>query len=484
MNLIPNMYYYTIVIVTAKILFFFSPSALAENNTCTDITYPAPSGHLNDITFTFDKAYHCGKFANGDWWVSGNDSNGVIITNITPELSDGRNGAEVNPSNNNKQGFDKRISGYDVSLNINLPIQIKSTSSVIKTASISSNKGYCRPCLQFAAVLTIVKKPLKNSKEIMRPGYFGKAKEFFIISQNMIEKLPKFSSRCCSYAKRNDFKRISNRYQGVQLDHLIDWYGRKMHPTDNMPDYGASIATDNASSLLRFMLSDFNINNNVHQSALINYLQMAIDIKSMADNGVIWFAAAGHSNGRKLPLIAASILLSKPSFIKSIQSSVFSEDQQVYYSPAAKKVLFGKQCTDRQYWQTIRTGKGQRTCRDPYGYIDGGGHEIGGAYQTCCTAKPWKYTALAIHLLDAKKMWGNDIFFDYVDRWVNYGVWAKPDPCAPFNGNPEDYNIKYGKNKDNTCITGSGRYINKHRKNKDAGYYADKFSEQMWTHFR
>jgi len=53
-------------------------------------------------------------------------------------------------------------------------------------------------------------------------------------------------------------------------------------------------------------------------------------------------------------------------------------------------------------WQRIRYGNGSRTCADPYGYIDGGGDEIGAAYQTCCTAMPWKYTALAARLLQAE----------------------------------------------------------------------------------
>ncbi len=460
-----------------------SASAGASDQTCSDIKYPAPSGKQNDIVFVFDKPYVCGQFANGDWWVSADASGMVTLVSIQPEAEEGMHGVEVNPVSKNRQGFDKRINGYDASLAASFPLRLKGDASVVKTVSVPWNKKKCRPCLQFAAVLTVVRSPVPNAGNVLRPGYFGVKKTYYPVTEDIANRLPRLSSSCCSEAKQGDFEKIAWRYQGVQIDHLEGWTGRDMHPIDNMPDYGAEIATDNAASALRFMLDDFRIGNDIHKSAVLNYLQMAVDLQSMAASGVKWPGAGGHGNGRKLPLVVAAKLLKNSSFLEAMRASSFSEDEQVYFSPVSQRALYGRQCSDKQYWMTSRSGKGPRDCRDPYGYIDGGGREIGEAYQKCCTAKPWKYTALAVSLLGIRDSWQNEAFMQYVDRWVEHGVWASPDPCAPFNGSPGDYGAGYGL-ANGKCVSGSGRYQNKHGANRDSGYYSNKLAEQMWNKFK
>ena len=56
------------------------------------------------ITFTFDKDYPTGQFANGDYWVVGP----VTITRITPDFDGTHHGWEVNPIFEGPQGFDER----------------------------------------------------------------------------------------------------------------------------------------------------------------------------------------------------------------------------------------------------------------------------------------------------------------------------------------------------------------------------------------
>jgi hypothetical protein len=180
----------------------------------------------------------------------------------------------------------------------------------------------------------------------------------------------------------------------------------------------------------------------------------------------------------------AGHVLDDPGFFDAVRSGRFSEDDQVYRSVVTGQALFGLGCSDEQYWMTTRLNKGKRDCRDPYGYIDGGGHEIGEAYQKCCTAKPWKYTALAIDLLGLREAWGNDAFFEYVDRWVSQGVQALPDPCAPFNGDAKAYGKAYGPALSKGCVKGGGRYPEKHAINADTGFYDHKFGEAMWARFK
>ncbi len=459
-------------------------AAMAGGQYCTSVKYPAPSGPNNDIEFIFDKPYPCGQFANGDWWVSGGFKKDVTITQVLPESHDGMHGMEVNPRSKNTQGFDFRISGYNATLNAATPFKVKNNASVVKAVSVPAETDKCRPCLKYAAVLTILASPLYQSKSYLRPGYYGNRKSLNRLPQDIAQRIPKYTTRCCGKVLPDDFERIAQRYQGVQLDHIEGWVGRNLHPIDNMPDYGTSIAVDNAVSVLRMLLDDFDYTNITHKNALVNYLQSGVDFQAMADDGVKWPANGGHGNGRKLPILFTGKVLNRNSFMKSLSNTTFSEDHQVYRSAVTGIALFGAPCTDRDYWMTIRYGRGSRDCRDPYGYIDGGGHEIGSAYQVCCTSMPWKYTALAIRMLGLTQEWGHDSFLEYVDRWVNEGVIADPDPCAPYNQVPDDYGRVYGPGPRLNCITGAGRYREKHGSNIDAGHYRNTLGDQMWSYFR
>lgn len=457
--------------------------AFSDEYNCTSVKYPAPSGVKNSIEFFFDKPYVCGKFVNGDWWVSDVKGNGVKIIAITPTTHAGLNGYEVNPNSKSKQAFDQRISGHTPELIPSLPLTL-TNASIVKAVSVPATKKKCRPCIQFAAVLTVTQQPVQSSVNVFRPGYYGAVKNFIKFDQLDTKKLGYFTSQYILKKSKSSFDFIAKSFRGVRLDHIEGWTGRSMHPIDSMPNYGAEIASDNAVAILRMLLDDFNITNKKHKQALINYIQMAIDLNSMVKGGLTWPANGGHGNGRKLPLLFASVILQERNILKASQKKIFSEDLQVYFSQAAGKALYGRICDNLQYWKRERFANGKRDCADPYGFIDGGGNEIGEAYQKCCTAKPWKYTALVIHLMDIQSKWSNDAFLHYVDRWVNHGVWAKPDPCAGYNGAPADYGKKYGPTNAQNCIYGNGRYMNKHGTNRDTGFYSNNLAELMWNEFR
>ena len=75
----------------------------------------------------------------------------------------------------------------------------------------------------------------------------------------------------------------------------------------------------------------------------------------------------------------------------------------------------------------------------------------------------WKAPGLVLNLYpELKSIWNYDHFLTYVDRWVNHGGWAQPDPCAPVaaadmtagvwpttSGN---YGVTYGPDGNNDCI--------------------------------
>ena len=466
--------------LAAFCLIIVSLPTSASDQTCESVKYSSPATWENAVEFVFDKPYVCGQYANGDWWVSAGPRGHVQIISILPEARAGLSGFEVNPSSRSKQAFDRRVAGYDRTLQPSLPLSLTGDVSLVKAVSANVAKPNCLPCLQYAAVLTVLAKPVSDSKVMFRPGYFGKKKFSYSADSIGRKSLSRISASCCSVTEKLSFSMIADRYSGVQLDHLEGWVGRSMHPSDNMPDYGASIARDTSTSILRMLLDDFDPAKSVHRAALIGYLQMSIDLLSMAENGVRWSADGGHGNGRKLPLLFGGYFLEEDRFYKAVNQSTFSEDEQVYFSPVVKKALYGRKCSDAEYWMQQRFNKGPKDCRDPYGYIDGGGKDIGDGYQFCCTAMPWKYTALVIRLLGLEGKWNNDHFLQYVDRWINHGAWASPDPCAPYNNSPASYGVRYGPTSSGRCIEGAGRSVDKHGSKKNNGYYGSKFGDQVW----
>lgn len=95
------------------------------------------------------------------------------------------------------------------------------------------------------------------------------------------------------------------------------------------------------------------------------------------------------------------------------------------------------------YWSYVKSDPGYNLePPDPYGFIDGGMNEVRAinSYQLCRTTPPWKSSALIARLIpEIMTVWDNPTFFAYVDRWVNHGVTAQPDPCAPVSqgGGPD-----------------------------------------------
>lgn len=152
------------------------------------------------------------------------------------------------------------------------------------------------------------------------------------------------------------------------------------------------------------------------------------------------------------------------------------------------------------------THSGSRSNQDPYGYIDGG--EAGAAYQLI-TSQQHKGEVLTAELMPIlKDAWpAADLAMapPYADRWVNHGTWTQPDPCAPYDGNPDHYGLTFGPDPANpgmcildqdlayyngptdfACQTGQscGRYPGKHGSSRDGGQYRSDFVAAMWDAYR
>jgi hypothetical protein len=199
---------------------------------------------------------------------------------------------------------------------------------------------------------------------------------------------------------------------------------------------------------------------------------------------------------------------------------VFGENGGVYYSESTDVVLFGQtENSEQSYWTNLVFDTGSRTIIDPYEMIDGG-HRPGDSYQFCCTAKNWKATATALRLMpELLPVFNHEELLTYVDRWVAFGAWTQPDPCAPPDGVcvggdnagtacttaneaqvctgdegvcdttanwDANYGVTYGPDGAGGCIwdedpsDGIGRFPQLHGTNADGGHHSSPFADEMW----
>lgn len=485
---------------------------------CVDPTSQTPTTDQivqYGIAWTFDEQVPFGRFANGDFWVLGP----VTLVRIGPDATGGHHGWEVNPDDTSAQAFDRRITDYVATRMPELPYMAQPGQSIVKSISLAPlSDADCRPCLQTAAVLTVLDAPPPDGgSTVFRPPYFGPDKPLYSVNDMDTSLLPTLDATGDPPA----LTELTEQFRRVQLDHKVNWTGRSMHPVDNLPDYGASIASRNAVGALGLMLTDDPADK---YEPLVHYVQYGIDLYHMLLGGVSWPPNGGHSEGRRLPLTFAATVLGHADMqaaVSGAATNLFGETGGVYWSEDASTVLFGQTWnSEDNYWTNLVFDTGSRTTPDPYGYIDGG-HRPGGSYQFCCTAKPWKSTVTALHLMpELQPVWNHALSLDYVQRWVTFGAWTQPDPCAPPRGEcaggdnagaactsanepdvctgddghcdttvswDSDYGVTYGPDGSGGCIQdtdpsdGTGRFPLLHGVSTDGGHYGSGFADALWS---
>ncbi|MGZ6472951.1 MAG: hypothetical protein ACXWRZ_17415 [Bdellovibrio sp.] len=437
------------------------------------------------ITWTFDKAYTYGTYANGDYWVLGP----VTITRITPDYANGRNGWEVNPVTAGDQGFDNRPCSYggaafNPSLIPSLPYVASGRQSIVKSISLSVPGPYTP--LQTVAVLTVVDQiPADNGATVFRPPYVGTAKPDYSTKNLHTELLPSFPRT----PNAVPLSWILGKFQHVQMEHKSP--GPQLRPTENYQTpsnndtYGGYVGADIVDGALGLMFND-PISDKM--PALIAYVQGGIDRYHMMLSGQIWGFGEGYNPNMKLPIYFMAALFQDSALIKSVQSLPQPETEAAeLYRGINGNVLFGERddsWSEQRYWENIANkGYGNYEYRDPYGYIDGGFPVD--VYQDCCLSQPWKGQALAVQLMPAlKNIFDYSVLLEYADRWVTIGAWTLPDPCAPYDGNMANYGKTFGPDGNGGCIKGSGRFPAINGTLKDDGYYRSATADEMWPLYR
>src|SRR3989344_6720193 len=434
-----------------------------QGDMCTSITQFG-------ISWIFDKSYRCGQFASGEWWVLAP----VIITRITPDFSNGNNGWEVNPKVRNEQGFQSNGPNYNSLLIPALPYTASTNQSVVKVIG----GGVSPSVVQQAAVLTVLTSiPPDNGASVFRPPYIGDAKPLYSVSSLRTDLLPSYPSTGNPPSLQSI---VDNFSRGLRMDHNLK-RPREFRPTSAMENYQPKNTQDLNNTILRLMLND---SVSAKMPALIQFTQHAIDQAYAILGGYDRFDN-GHNPNHRIVAGWAAVMLDMNE-VKNKLMTISNQHEEYYVRKPGNVALWGEPNTVDHYWDYIMGLGGSRSNADPYGHIDGGKlSSVGASYQNI-TAQAHKGEMLAAVLMPELQVSFNSnhwpIFKEYVERWVNHGVWAQPDPCAPYDGNLSNYSKTFGPDSTNPsqCIKGSGRFSQYDGANADGCQYKSSFVAAMW----
>lgn len=473
----------TLSFIIASMCFIWAQTAEAAKTT---------SISQRGITWHFDSSYEYGQFANGDYWVLGP----LTLIRIEPDFDGSNNGWEINPLVGNDQGFQANASNFNRNLVPTLPLRVEGIKSIVKVAALIPAQGAYT--VKTAAVLTVVDAiPPNEGKNVFRPPYVGNNKPYYLVENIRRGALPEYNP----VPNTPTLLSVEQNFTNFRLEHTLSTNARQLHPKDAMRDYQPENTLAINDAVLRLMLND---PYNEKLNALIKILQHGIDKCYAIIYGWNQPLGGGHQPGHlSIPSFTAAILNIAEAKQAINRASGFHEDQYCYISDKTGMALWGQKASEKSYWDFVMGLGGNRSNADPYSYIDGG--TVAADYQLM-VAQAWKGQILTTLLMpELKEIWNPSLWskqISYVQRWVNQGAVAQPDPCAPFDGIISNYGITYGPDFSNPgmcikdrnlayfrsatdfeCKIGQvcGRFPQRHGLSKDGGLYKSRFVENLWN---
>lgn len=382
------------------------------------------------ITWTFDQPSTCGRFVNGDWWVTGP----VHIVEISPAsgVADGRvrHGSMIDPDPRSAtQGYDSAMFGsdggsrFDAEANVAMgvdrahPLRLEPGMSLVST--ISHPQPGQLPQLETCAILTCLQTP--PAADAFRPPYCGKNKQVrWHAGQLDLSRL----ARLQPVAGAPTPEELAQRFERPWLDHIAGWTGRYLHPRLNMPDYGREMADLVSVAALTLQLD---YDDGQKRPLVLALVQLGIDLFGVVDSGGRFLADGGSGGGRKFPILFAGTVLHDREMLSLArdQRSAFAEDVQTFYVQQTAPGVwnggygnYGPEDEGLPEWSN-RHGDDASTDRKAW---------TSDPYRRCCTANVWHGFVLATRIMGLRDDWGNDALFDYVDRYLQIeapGSWMR-----------------------------------------------------------
>lgn len=387
------------------------------------------------ITWTFDKPYVVGAFANGDPWVIGP----VKVVAISPEttVADGRalHGSMVDPDpSTENQGYDGGLYGngtnerYVAKLNVAVglsakaPLRLQAGQSLVSVES--RPKTDAPPTLLRASVLTVLAR--KPAPDAFRPPY---------VKGDAATKKPRFRVADLDFRALQKLapvgdvpliESVTRRFEKLWLDHVPAWVARYMHPLENMPDYGRDIAALVGSAGLMLNLD---LPKKRKQELLVHFTQLGIDNHAKLLAGCRWHGLGGHGHGRKLPILVAGRVLGDERMLAVGKDYVskpkqaggnggwFGEDTQTFYV---------RRTGDREWNWGFGNYTEEHEDLPEWGFAhadspDRDDHRWeGNPYRRCCTANGWVAQCLTVRAMGLVDEWNHPAWFDYMDRYQQH----------------------------------------------------------------
>jgi hypothetical protein len=353
-------------------------------------------------------------------------------------------GAMINPTprDGSTQGYDSAMYGqygpsFDPGLNAarpngqalsaGNPLIVSSGSSLVSTIS-HPNPGE-RPQLITAAILTVVNAPAPIGS--FRPSYSGADKT---APANVSQINPAYLASLPPVSSTPTMAIVEGYFERPWIDHVPNWMGRYIHPSENMPDYGREMASRVGEGALMLHL-DYPLAEK--ETLLIRFLQLGIDWYGVVEDGGEnnWPPNGGHESGRKWPIVFAGLMLGIHG-MRDIgpgdgSGAVwFGEDAQTFYVSQSD--------IDMTHSPDLRG-----CYLEEYEHSDLGLPEWGirhgthpsadnkawcAVYRNCCTGNSWPGFVLAAHIMGAQDTWDHDPLFDYQDRYMEIqevGTWTR-----------------------------------------------------------
>ena len=436
----------------------------------------------NGITWQIAGAnLQSGQFVTGDPWVVGpitivEISNDLNSPEFTPRR--GQNGTMINPlvgHSADHQGYDDGLSSYREVLNAGLPnggpispankLVVPAESTIVSAVSwlyrsstdrepgapnwnASSNTP--RPAIRSMGVLTVLSAP--PPPNAFRPPYAGSDKSpRFLTSQLRMDRLQNLSPP----ATRPNPAQVANQLSRPWVDHVYEFLGAMIHPSEHMPDYGRDMATIlvNASLLVHL---DFSMISGAppKSSLLVPLIQFGIDTMGVVANGGGFPANGGHHQGRFWPVLFAGLMLDDPTMMDvgrwgrnrggalRTQDSLaglaeFQDFQQYFYVTPESVAL-----ANSPAWNPDPRGDMIRYTSDDVGMPEWGiRHSIQPQRSDRAFITPYRSNnsvravgfALAARIMGAQALWNHDAYFDYADRYMTLdGIDAVTDRLSDF----------------------------------------------------
>lgn len=422
----------------------------------------------------------CGQFANGDYWVApAAGQSTVTITDISSASHTTLIKADADPTTE-EMGLLSAYGNYTVAENIipSLPISYSGINSIV--AAIERNTAvegpcehspeYCIDSINVVTVLATV--PALAGAETIRPNITGESKELLDFDDFDFSRISEKSYLIGTntagleairhrWAHNTEILSIHTSDPQATAQGFYIEAGVPFRAHSLVDDYGAGWSTSLTNDIVTILSDD---NPFVDEKAAIaSILSFGLDIYHAIYDGPAgytrsWASGAGQHTGKFTAPAFLAALMKDPTKANVMADDVGHAHDYYYSGPqevtqhtvGPNGAMYGDYGdTEGGYWNEMLKSQcfnggtyesnsiptcpyvtGQRTGRDPYGYIDGVGMVAGGGYTEIGLAGQRNLVGLMYLMPEICEVVNTDSLPLFVKRYLTDGVSADNDPCV------------------------------------------------------